>query len=376
IWGLENDPVITLSKINHSDVYPSTHAIKLSNLGNGKWSISDERDFQYENVHVEFVKKFPGKMSAHIEQVDNKYGNTALAIKLLPQERERKTMPFYTTIVPEKPIVIPGKPSHIGLWVKANSDWGRIVYCLKDANGEKWISNGKNGEWNVDDVHCASMFCFDGWRYLRFELPGNQPYDCFREPGTCWWGNYDGDGIVDLPLKVEKIFVERRTHVIVADELRPADTSDTLFGDLFVEYEKPEDRTPEAVRLSRLRMNTDITIPEIENPLLKIEKEGVLPATKITSISVPEREYDGTRCHVWFDTVSNAKFYDIWVSPYENGAGAILLAEGWTEPGKIIKGLNPNTDLYLFVVYRDSENRTSKPSKPFHIKLKDMFPMK
>ena len=39
-------------------------------------------------------------------------------------------MPFYTTVVPTRPIVIPGKASHLGLWVKAASDWGRMVYCL------------------------------------------------------------------------------------------------------------------------------------------------------------------------------------------------------------------------------------------------------
>ncbi len=376
VWGLEKDPVITLGEPDHSDSYPGENAIKLSNLGNGKWKISTERDADYENVHIEFVKKFPGKMSSHIEKVSPQFGSRAIAITLEKQEKERKTMPFYTTLVPEKPIEIPGKPSHLGLWIKANSDWGRIVYCLRDNRGEKWISNGKNGEWNVDDVHCASVFCFDGWRYLEFELPGNQPYDCYRDAGTCWWGNYGGDGIVDLPLKIEKIFVEKRTHVIVADELRPADTSDTLFGDLFAEYENRDDRTSQAVRLSRIRMKLPDTVVKIDNPIFRMQQTGTLPATRITSVSAPEREYDGTRCHVWFEKASNAKTYEIWVSPYENGAGAILLGEGWTEPGKLLTGLNSNIDLYLFVIYRDSENQMSKPSRPFHIKLNDMFPMK
>lgn len=376
IWGLDNDPVITPGEPVHSDSFPAKISVKISNLGNGQWKVSQERDIDYENAHAEFVKKFPGKMTAHIEKIPDKYGGRAIAISLEKQEKERKTMPFYTTLISEKPVKIPGKPSHLGLWVKANSDWGRIVYCLRDAKGEKWLSNGKNGEWNVDDVHCASIFCFDGWRYLRFELPGNQPYDCYREPGTCWWGNYGGDGIVDLPLTLEKIFVERRTHVIVADELRQADTSDTLFGDLVVEYENNFDRTSQAVKLSRIRMEVPDTIPEIDNPILRMQQTGTLPTTKITSISVPEREYDGTRCHIWFEKVPDAKSYDIWVSPYKNGAGALLLGEGWTEPGKLITGLFPNIDLYLFVVYRNRENQFSKPSEPFHIKLKDMFPMK
>ena len=71
---------------------------------------------------------------------------------LAKQEKERKVMPFYTTLVPPTPIVIPGKASHLGLWVKAASDWGRVVYSLRDAKGERWISIGKKDEWNVDDT--------------------------------------------------------------------------------------------------------------------------------------------------------------------------------------------------------------------------------
>jgi hypothetical protein len=48
--------------------------------------------------------------------------------------------------------------------------------------------------------------------------------------------------------------VERRTHVIKADQLLPADPADVLLADLYVEYASQEDQTEEAVRLSRLRM--------------------------------------------------------------------------------------------------------------------------
>ena len=128
------------------------------------------------------------------------------------------------------------------------------MYCLRDAQGERWLSVGKKGEWNVADIHCWSAFNFDGWRYLRFEMPGNQPWDCYRDAGTSFWGYYDkGDGIVDLPLTLEKIIVERRTHVIQVDELKPANPEDVLLGDLCAEYEKPSDK-----RLGRAPVaNTD-----------------------------------------------------------------------------------------------------------------------
>src|SRR5947199_10209064 len=157
---------------------------------------------------------------------------------------------------------------------KAESDWGRVVYCLKDAKGERWLSIGKKGEWNVDDTHNWSAFNYDGWRYLTFELPGNAPYDLYREAGTSFWGNYGGDMVVDLPLTLEKIIVERRTHVIHATEQLAAAPDDVLLGALLAEYETPADKTEEAVRLSRLRMPLPATALELANPIRKLTEAG------------------------------------------------------------------------------------------------------
>lgn len=252
VRGLPRDAKFTLGPPDHSDSQPGNLARRVASLGDGTWTLSHERDGDYETAHLEFVVKFPGPLTAR--PVRSEKGQ-ALAIHLGQPDKERKTMPFYASLVPRKPILLPGKPSHLGLWVRAASDWGRVVYCLRDAKGERWISIGKKNEWNVDDPHCWSAFNFDGWRYLQFELPGNQPWDCYRDAGSSFWGYYgEGDGIVDLPLQLEKIIVERRTHVIKLDQLIPADPSDVLLGDLFVEYETAADRTAESIRLSRLRM--------------------------------------------------------------------------------------------------------------------------
>jgi hypothetical protein len=255
VRGLADAAKISLGDPDHSDAKPAQVAERLSNLGDGSWKISDERDADYETSHIEFIKRFPSRMTAEIAAAPAEQGGRALAVHLETPEKDRKVMPFYTTLTPAKPIVIAGKPSHLGLWVRAASDWGRVVYCLRDANGERWLSVGKKGEWNVDDTNCWSQFCFDGWRYLRFELPGNQPWDCYRDAGSSWWGYCGpGDSIVDLPLSLEKIIVERRTHVIKADELLPANPAEVLLGDMYAEYQNAADQTDEAVRLSRLRM--------------------------------------------------------------------------------------------------------------------------
>jgi hypothetical protein len=374
--GLKADAKIALGVPDHADSQPATEKAVLGQLGDGTWRLSPERDLIYENSHAEFIRRFPGSFSIKPQPGDATFGK-ALAVHVEKQTKERKTMPFYTTLMPAQPIVIPGKASHIGLWVKASSDWGRVVYCLKDAQGERWLSVGQKGEWNVDDTHCWSQFCFDGTRYLRFELPGNAPYDAYREPGTCFWGHYGaGDGIVDYPLTLEKIIVERRTHVIAGTELVPAAADDVVLGSLYAEYETPADKTPEAVRQCRLRMPVPAALPELANPIQKLTAIGAGDGPTISKVAPPERDYDGKRCHVQFAPLATAAHYDVWVSPYADGRGAVQLASKWTKSGELLTGLSPNIDLYLFVVALDKAGKPSKPGKPFKINLKDMFPMK
>jgi len=390
VRGLTGDAKVALGTPDHSDAKPGPHAVPLADLGDGSWKLSAERDKDYEDNHPEFIKRFPGQFSVHPATGPDGKGK-ALAVRLEKQPKERRTMPFYTTLVPPKPIVIPGKASHLGLWVKAASDWGRVVYCLKDAKGERWLSIGKKDEWNVDDTHNWSAFNYDGWRYLTFELPANAPYDLYREAGTSFWGNYpppstkDGKGkredgdcdmVIDLPLTLEKIIVERRTHVIHATEQLPAAPDDVLLGSLLAEYETPADKTAEAVRLSRLRMPLPTTAPDLANPIRALTEAGTTAAPEVTKINPPEREYDGRRCHVHFTPAAGAKTYDVWVSTYADGRGAILLGKDWTAPGQLLMGLTPNSDLYLFVVAKDPAGKPSRPGKGFKVNLKDMFPQR
>lgn len=375
VHGLTADAKLTLGEPDHADSRPGVNAAPLAELGDGTWKLSTDRDQAYEDVHPEFIRKFPGNFSSQpATGPDSK--TKAISVRLEKQEKERRTMPFYTSLVPEKPLVIPGKASHLGVWVKAASDWGRVVYCLKDANGERWLSVGKKGEWNVDDIHNWSAFNYDGWRYLTFELPGNQPYDLYRDAGTSFWGNYDGDMVVDLPLTLEKIIVERRTHVIHATEQLPALPDDVVLGSLHAEYAEPIDKTPEAVRRSQLRMPLPDAPPNLANPIQQMTETGTTAGPDITKVNPPEREYDGRHCHVHFAPIDGAKTYDIWVSTYADGRGAIPLGKGWTAPGQLLVGLSPNVNLYLFAVANDAEGKPSKPGKPFQVNLKDMFPMK
>ncbi len=381
--GLAADAEVTLGEIDHSDSQPSKEVAKLGNLGDGSWKLVEKEDKEYAKNKPLQIERFLGKMNAKPTDAPGAQGGKALAIHLEKQEKDRGVMPFYTTLEPKKPITIEGKASHLGLWVQAASDWGRVVYVLRDAKGEKWVSVGTKEEWNNDDIHAWSSFCFDGWRYVKFEMPSSLPYDQFREHGTTWWGSYEGDGVVDLPLKLEKVIIERRPKVIYGNDLVAAKPDDVLLGDLNAEYASASDRGDEVVRLSKLHMPVPKNVPELGNPIADMVKTGV--GAPITGVKVvdprPGHLPDGTCCNVKFDLVPDAKSYDVWVSPYADGRGAMKLAAGWTvsngvaagNSGNFLEGLRPDVEFYVFAVYIDKDGKMSKPSAAVPFKLKDMF---
>jgi len=298
----------------------------------------------------------------------------ALSIELPPQPKDRGVMPYFSTFVLDNPVEIPGRSSHLSMWVRAQSDWGRLVYVLRDAKGEGWISVGSIGEWNCDDMPSDSYFNFDGWRLIRFETPSHAPYDRYRNPGSLCWGSLgDGDGIVDLPLKLEKIYVERRAKVMYVNTLEPADPTPVLLGELIAEYATPEDMTEKAIMLDRLEMPRPVRNFTRTNPITELAAKGELPATKITGVEHPSFEPNGTRGVFLFDEVAGATAYDIWVSTAPDGTGALQLGKDIKATKTEIRGTRPNADLYAFIVYRTADGKTSKPSPAFKFKLDSQF---
>jgi hypothetical protein len=252
---------------DHGDAMPAKTAQVVADLGDGSWKYTNQRDKVYENGTYA-VQRFPGKFSAAI--VDDPRHGKVLQSTLDKQDTTHELMPWYNILTPARPIVLTGAPSALGLWVKGNSDWGRVIYVLRDANGEKWTSIGYQDQYNCDDVHSRCAFNFDGWRYIRFELPGHVGYDSFRRHGTAWWRSDGGDAIVDLPLALEAIIVEQRSHVLYVNDVQPAASSSVEFGKLLVEYATAGDAVSEAVRLSKLRMPLPQGEAELPNAIARL----------------------------------------------------------------------------------------------------------
>jgi hypothetical protein len=355
---------------DHSDAQPAKDAKLVADLGDGSWSYSSERNKIYENGTFSMAR-YPGKFSSAV--VADPVRGSVLRSKLEKQETVHELMPWYNILVPKKPIVLDGAPSALGLWVKGASDWGRVIYTLRDARGERWTSIGTQDQYNCDDVHSWSAFNFDGWRYLRFELPGHTGYDSFRKYGTTWWRSDGGDGIVDLPLTLESIIVEQRSHILYVNDVQPVASDAVCLGKLFVEYATPADATPEAVRLSKLRMPLPAGVADLPNPISEMQRTGMGSPTAITKLAPPLERNDGTLVHVHFKEVPGAKLHFVWVSAHADGRGAVNLTPAGAKSGVLVQGLRPALPLYFWVTYQDGAGKMAKPSQVVTATLVDAF---
>jgi hypothetical protein len=332
-----------------------------------KWRLGGpDETFEHHNYDD---KRFFGNMSLHITG-DTERDGRFLAVRMGEQPAVRPLASWYAALEPPKPLKIPGKACALGIWVKAHSDWSRLAFLLRDASGERWLSCGMKDVCNANELHGWLTCGFDGWRYLRMELPANSEYDRFREFGSTWWGSTGGTGQVDLPLTVEKIFVMRRTHVVYVNDLQPADPADLLLGELIAEYDSPFDATPGAVKLNRVRMPLPRAAAGARNPIREME-DNPLPAVTLLGVRNPDWGYDGTVCHVDFTEAPGAAEYQVWVAAYPDGRGAVPLAM-MPASGGLLRNLRPGRALHLWVTYT-AEGGTSRPSNPLSIELVDAF---
>jgi hypothetical protein len=351
---------------------PASESKVIADLGDGTWNYTHERDTIYETGAFA-IARYPGMFRATVAK-DADHGKV-LVSTLEKQDKVHELMPWYNTLAPKKKIVLPGAPSHLGLWVKGASDWGRVVYVLRDAKGEKWTSIGTQDQYNCDDIHSWSSFNFDGWRYLRFELPGHAGYDNFRKHGTTWWRGDGGDGIVDLPLALEKILVEQRSHILYVNDIQPVASNSVSFGKLFAEYADPADAAPLAVVHAKLRMPLPKGVPDLPNPIALIEKEASAEPTAIVKLEPPIEHNDGTLVHVHFKEVEKRKHF-IWVGVRPDGKGAVNLTPAGAKNGGLVRGLRPALPLYFWVTYLDDAGNHSKPSPAVMATLVDTFSQK
>jgi hypothetical protein len=74
----------------------------------------------------------------------------------------------------------PGRPTAVGVWVKGDSGWGKIVFEIEDAAGALWLTDGVWHDWSGD-----LAICHGGWRFMDYPIDGNTTVRNIS-PGARW----------------------------------------------------------------------------------------------------------------------------------------------------------------------------------------------
>lgn len=243
----------------YNDTLP-TDAATVDALGDLKeWTVVDSR-----NAELETYNPLEPRTQGHFKfDVVNTFEASGSAIRVTPAlpGGGKDTMPMYAVLVHRKGLLLPGKPTEIGIHINGNSGWGRVIYELQDAKGERWISLGaaaseepapwltdwmpremqsqlsnekpQASDWNTDDPYGISRINFDGWRYVGFPLPGNYVGEHHPWPANSYW-RWDGDGVVDYPLTLKKIVIELPQKVLHVKSWAPAPRAEIYINQLIV----------------------------------------------------------------------------------------------------------------------------------------------
>lgn len=256
----------------HDDSAPTEQAVVVDALDSlDGWSLDASRSMELDVYNFMSPRK-PGDFA--VEAVGELAGHTG-AVKVLINDfgEGSKFYRSYTQLVHEQGIELPGEPTEIGVWVHAKGNWGRVIFELEDASGQRWISLGAEqagapnpwladwmsaeafaaletanlSDWNSNDAWGRSYFNHDGWRFVTMVAPGQYPGDGYHWPrNSQWrWTGGAGDGKVHYPLKLRKLVVTAPQQVLFLSDMIDAPDTTVHLDALTVDYKPIEDAIAE-----------------------------------------------------------------------------------------------------------------------------------
>lgn len=244
VRSADGSSIVSLGQPVYVPPTPATVLDPLSSLSD--WQVQNDAD-----LVLEYYNSFTPRKAALFDWTTAHDASTNRKVwRVTPQaasmEAGKATMPRYMAIRHESGLVLPKNAGAISVMVNGNGSWGRVIYDLQDASGQRWTSIGapmpnppavwdheslsndlrekirKIGvnDWNSDDVFGESRINHDGWRQMTFELPGYYPGEGYGRPVNSQW-RHDMDGRIHYPLKLRQIIIELPPRTLTLTQFRP-----------------------------------------------------------------------------------------------------------------------------------------------------------
>ncbi len=155
---------------------------------------------------------------------DDSEKGSCLELELVTPKPVPDVMLEYTLLNLRNPVPVPGKPTTVGVWVKGNSGWGRVMWGFEDAEGRNWLSCGTPG-WGCDSLDWGGDISinFDGWCFLRFPITAESPVRVITPGGPAgqWVMTGGTNKTVRYPIKLTGLGIEMSKRALDLTEMKP-----------------------------------------------------------------------------------------------------------------------------------------------------------
>ncbi len=165
-------------------------------------------------------RRLPISQRGNIEftQVEDDEKGDCLQVQLNRAGNVPAVVSEYTTLRLKQPIPVPGRPDTIGLWVKGDCGWGKIIFEIRDASGALWRTEGSYHDWPGD-----LSISHDGWCFMSFPIDGSSK-EINRSAGRRWTGNHrDRNATIEFPIKLVGLTVRMNRKALDLTEMKGVD---------------------------------------------------------------------------------------------------------------------------------------------------------
>lgn len=188
-----------------------------------EWQVTGGKDARLESRDRAYLPlRTAGKFV--LRAADDPDKGRCLEVELVPEGALPDIVSEYTLLSLKKPALVPGRPTTLGVWVKGNSGWGRVMWSFEDAEGKRWLSCGTDG-WGCDILDWPGDISvnFDGWCFLRFPITDASPVKEITPGGVDgqWVVEGGKDKKVAYPIKLTGLAVEMTRKSLELTEMTP-----------------------------------------------------------------------------------------------------------------------------------------------------------
>jgi hypothetical protein len=180
--------------------------------GTSAWSLCNDESLTKKTG--ELPRHVVGKFS--MRQVEDEERGRCLELELHGDSTLSDYIGEYCAIAAAKPAPIPGEPHTLGIWVKGNSSWGKVVFEFQDATGKVWRTHG--GEWH--DWPGELSINFDGWHFIQFPIDAQSPI-IYSSPGGRCQCLKGGGHSVTCPISLTKLYVVMNRRALDPTDMQP-----------------------------------------------------------------------------------------------------------------------------------------------------------